>query len=136
MWFEPVSDLKYHILNSEMQILVCSLSDPHDAVALLERWKARAVATFSFGPDDVVGDVVRDLLANPQVRAIVFDGQGDASRLRAFWKRELELGGGIEEEHLELVRQFVDLFDGDCVFHKPQQPFWPKRLKYQPEPVH
>lgn len=130
--FQPVSRISYHALDVDKQILVCALEGGHRRNDLLTRWETRAAATFSFTEADDVCDVVRDLLANPQIRAIVLDGSGKAEdKLRAFWARQTTPNWKINEEHLELVRQFVDLFNEDCGFHKPQQPFWPQRLKYQ-----
>jgi hypothetical protein len=132
--FQPVSQVSYHVIDGDKQILVCSLEGDHRRSGLLERWKTRALATFSFTEADDLCDVVRDLLANPQVRAIVFDGSSPVeATFRAFWTRQIAPAWKINEEHLELVRQFVDLFNEDCGFHKPQQPFWPQRLKYQEE---
>lgn len=130
--FQPVSQISYHVLDVDKQILVCSLEGGHRRNDLLTRWETRAAATFSFTADDDICDVVRDLLANPQIRAIVFDGSSAVENVfRDFWERRTTPGWKINEEHLELVRQFVDLFNDDCGFHKPQQPFWPQRLKYQ-----
>lgn len=130
--FQPVSSISYHVLDGSKQILVCSLEGAHQREDLVEKWKTRAVATFAFTEADDLCDVVRDLLANPQIRAIVFDGQRPIPNVFLdFWQRRSPPSWKINEEHLELVRQFVDLFNEDCGFHKPQQPFWPQRLKYQ-----
>lgn len=130
--FQPVSQIPYHVLDKNQQILICCLEGEHTREDLLVRWANRAAATFAFSSDSDLCDVVRDILANPQIRAIVFDGSGPAENVfHAFWRREADPGWKINEEHLELVRQFVDLFNDDCRFHKPQQPFWPQRLKYQ-----
>lgn len=133
--FTPVSGVQYYSVNVDRQILICSLGTPSTTPALLKKWGERACAVFEFRAGDDLCGVVRDLLANPQIRAIVFDGEGgDACALRAFWRREVSPDWGISPDHLELVRQFVDLFDEDCSFHQAQQPFWPERLKYTTPP--
>jgi len=132
--FQPVSKIPYHVLDENQQILVCCLDDVLGRETVEARWKRRAVAWFPFKVGDDLCDVVRDLLANPQIRAIVFIGESDAEKaFQAFWGRTVQPGWKIREEHLELVRQFVDLFNGDCGFHSAQQPFWPTRLKYEEE---
>jgi hypothetical protein len=130
MRFEPVSTMEYELWAPDRQLLVCSLSSPKASAALREKWHDRAAAAFEFGPDDDVGDVVRDLLGNPQLRAIVFDGSGHGDKgLRSFWRREHQEEWGIATAHLELVRQFVDLFDGDSGQSGPLPPYWPERLR-------
>jgi hypothetical protein len=81
-------------------------------------------------------DLVRDLLANPQIRAIVFDGPGTGVQvIRDFWtSRDIPKTWYINAEHIMLVRQFVDLYDEDCG-SPVMQPFWPKRLKYMLPPA-
>lgn len=133
--FEPVSKISYHVIDGDRQILVCCLEGDNTREDLVTRWKDRAVATFSFTESSDLCDVVRDLLANPQIRAVVFDGRSSAEdTFHAFWSRTTTPTWQINGDHLELVRQFVDLFNDDCGFHKPQQPFWPQRLKYQEKP--
>lgn len=132
MW-QPVSKLEYQPLNPTGRVLVvtCPLQPP--ATPVHARWAARAVA--------VVGDsqrylraVVRDVLANPQIRAVVFDGPccGRAA-YHAFWTGTTDPGWRIDKEHLDLVRQFVDLYDDDCHWRTPPQPFWPVRIAYTEE---
>jgi len=79
-----------------------------------------------------VRDVVRDLLANPQIRIIVLDGDvRNRQQWEAFW-----FGGSdfpewrFDLEHIKLVRQFVDLYDSDFAIKGPMQPFWPIRIRY------
>ena len=132
--FEPVSTATYCRLNPNKQILICSLGDPCDTPRLLEKWATRACAIFAFGAGESLSNLVRDLLANPQIRAIVFDGPGAGSQVfRDFWIGTDVPEWGINAEHITLVRQFVDLYDEDCG-HRLMQPFWPQRLKYMLPP--
>lgn len=128
--FHPVSAHPYHFLNRDKQILVCTLSRP--CVEATEKWKDRAAAAFEFKPGDDLMDIVRDLLANPQIRIIVFDGAGPARDVFAAFKNggRLDLQG-VAENHVDAVRQFVDFFDEDCFIRDALQPFWPTRLKYE-----
>lgn len=95
-----------------------------------ERWKERGVALLG-DSSRYLRDVVRDLLANPQVRAIVFDGDACCrDAYDAFWLSKEDPDWRIDGEHITLVRQFVDLFDDDCGIKAPMQPFWPARIMY------
>jgi hypothetical protein len=126
--FEPISGTPYLTLNPDLQLLVCSLSEPKEARAT--RWASKACAIFEFPADGVLLDIVRDILANPQIRCIVFDGTGAGRDVfREFWDSKSMPDWSIKPEHVKLVRQFVDLYDDDCGF-RPLQPFWPERLKY------
>jgi len=128
--FQPVSTTAYCLLDETQQRLVCSLDDPHNAPRLQEKWAKRACAIFSFKPPDTLYELVRDLLNNPQVRMIVFDGEGPGRQIiQDFWDSRDFPKWGIAAEHLTLVRQFVDLYDEDCG-GQVMQPFWPKRLAY------
>lgn len=120
----------YHLLDVDKQILVCSLSRAR--LEAVEKWKDRAAAAFEFRPGDDLMDIVRDLLANPQIRIIVFDGAGPARIMFEAFKRggSLDLQG-VAENHVDAVRQFVDFFDEDCGIVGALQPFWPTRLKYE-----
>lgn len=130
--FRPISTIPYHVLDEDQQILVCCLGEELCAEDVETKWKRRAAALFHFQVGDDLCDVVRDLLANPQIRAIVFLGESPAEQaFHDFWRRTVTPGWKIREEHLELVRQFVDLFNGDGGFNTAQPPFWPTRLKYQ-----
>ena len=130
--FQPVSDIDYLVVNPDLQILVCALDDPPSRITLRNKWAEKAVAIFCFRPGDDVLDVVRDLLANPQIRAIVFEGVGEGlAAFYHFWREGTMDLQGIAEEHATAVRQFVDLYDGDCTLKEPLQPFWPTRLRYE-----
>lgn len=130
--FQPVSAIDYLVLVPDGQVLVCSLDTVPTTASLVDKWQGRAAAIFSFAEGDDVIDVIRDILANPQIRALVLDGDGaGASKIREFWSNaSVSSKQGIPQESLDLVRRFVDLYDDDCGFKGPRQPFWPKRMKY------
>lgn len=129
--FKPVSHIAYTRLDDNKQFLVCTLSSPAADPQKVSRWRGRACAIFEFPPGALLVDVVRDLLANPQIRAIVFDGEGTTRGVfKAFWERQTPLKCAIREDHLNMVRQFVDLYDDDCSIIKLLPPYWPKRLLY------
>ncbi len=129
--FVPVSTVEYLVLGADRQLLVCTRDTPTSDPIVRAKWQGRATALFQFAPDDDLARVVRDLLANPQIRAIVFDGEGAGdTSFRSLWRRETPPAWGIQEEHLELVRQYVDLFDEDCGLRGHLQPYWPERLRY------
>jgi hypothetical protein len=98
-----------------------------------ERWKTRGCAVIH-DSSKILRDVVRDLLANPQIRAIVFDGPAcGRAAYDAFWAGTAPPTWRIDEEHLQLVRQFVDLYDDECSLKGPAQPYWPARIVYTDE---
>ena len=102
-------------------------------VVIKERWGKRACAALGDSSRNV-RDVVRDLLANPQIRSIVFDGPACGREVYdKFWLGADDPGWRIDKEHLDLVRRFVDLFDDDCMWRVPPQPFWPARVMYLDE---
>lgn len=124
--FIPVSTLPYTLLSPRAQALVIVAS-----TEIRNEAQVRSRAAAMLVNDDVrIRDIVRDLLANPQIRAIVFDGAcGCRATFDQFWRD----GQGVEridEEHRTLVRQFVDLYDDDFGHRVPQPPFWPMRIKY------
>lgn len=97
---------------------------------LRTRWKDRA-AFVMWDDCCILHDVVRELLYNPQIRSIVFDGNPECAELfRRFWRNEVDVVWKIDAEHLQLLRHFVDLYDDDFGYRGPQQPFWPLRIKY------
>lgn len=127
--FTPVSKLGYQTLEPSAQALVVypTVLSPD---TIRGRWFRRAAASL---PDDKVDvrEVVRDLLANPQIRIIVFDGNvANRAAWDDFWLGTGYPEWGIDQEHLALVRQFVDLFDDDFGIKGPLQPFWPVRIRY------
>ncbi len=130
--FKPVSTTEYLLLSPLQQRLVCSLDDRHDTPRLHKKWAKRACAIFAFDRNSALVDIVRDILANPQLRIIVFDGTGDGRQvLHDFWRNKDNPAWGIPPDHLSLVRQFVDLYDEDCG-GQVMQPFWPERLIHKP----
>jgi hypothetical protein len=125
--FTPVSKLGYQLLEPSAQAIVVYAGAEDAARA---RWVRRAAAAISDCAVDV-REVVRDLLANPQIRIVVFDGDV-MNRLDwdVFWLGRDFPDWKIDHEHLSLVRQFVDLFDEDFGIKGPLQPFWPVRIRY------
>lgn len=121
--FQPVSRVSYLRCAEDKQVLVCVCDTAQSLESLSPTWKDRAVALFHFTE---VSDVLRDVLANPQIRAVVLIG--DSSSFKEQWAKPIE---GLPEEHVSVVRQFVDLYDGDCGIYGPLPPFWPKRLVYE-----
>lgn len=134
MW-KPVSRLVYRALNPSAQaIAVVGLDLSRQLVDQLDpkadKWKERVAALYALGSPVAVRDVVRDLLANPQVRVVVFDACPDIyGWFSAAWSGETAVPR-VDAEHVALVRQFVDLFDGDFMLRGPQQPFNPSRIRY------
>lgn len=132
MW-QPVSKLDYLPLNPEGHaiVIVCPMFRPSHAIRAL--WGTKAVASIN-DASRFVRDVVRDILANPQVRAVVLDGPVCCREAYdKFWRGPNDPAWRIDAEHLNLVRQFVDLFDDDCGWRVPPQPFWPSRVLYLDE---
>jgi hypothetical protein len=128
--WKPVSKLDYQPLNPKGQVIVVACPMAKRDEQIKERWKDRACALIGDSAM-FLRDIVRDILANPQVRAIVFDGPAcGREAYDAFWLRTVEPGWAIEKEHLDLVRQFVDLWDDDCGWSESMQPFWPARIMY------
>lgn len=134
MW-KPVSTLCYQALNPNAQaIAVVGLRDLSDVKTRLAngvtRWQDKAAGLYGLGSATAVRDIVRDLLANPQVRAVVFDACPEVRQwFSMVWDGSRGIDG-IDVEHLALVRQFVDLYDDDFMLRGPQQPFSPSRIMY------
>jgi 3-deoxy-D-manno-octulosonic-acid transferase len=129
MW-QPISRLEYMKLEPTAQALVVACPFKVAMPEIRKRWASHAVAWIG-DSSMFVRDVVRDLLANPQVRVIVFHGAAcGRAAYDAFWRSHDDPGWGIPLDHLTLVRQFVDLYDDDFVIKAPMAPFWPERLRY------
>lgn len=134
MW-KPVSTICYRALNSSAQAIAVVGLDISEGLETrladsADKWRDRAAGLYGLGSATAVRDVVRDLLANPQVRAIVFDECPKVLRwFTSVWDGTQDLQG-IDGEHVALVRQFVDLYDGDFSLRGPQQPFSPVRIMY------
>jgi hypothetical protein len=128
-----VSKIAYTPLAEEGRLLVVVPAASLQDGALHTRWSGRAAAILS-DTTTSLRDVVRDLLANPQIRAVVFEGVCcSRPAYDLFWTDSQDPGWRIDKEHLALVRQFVDLFDDDCSWRTPPQPFWPMRIAYLEE---
>jgi hypothetical protein len=129
--FEPVSDIEYLIVSPDAQVLVCTLADSKKRPALLPKWQGRAAAFFEFHAATDLPSLIRDLLANPQIRVVVVDGAGARVALDDFWHgTEVVHVPGVALHHVELVRHYVNLFDEDCRLFGPLPPYWPHRLRY------
>lgn len=129
--FHPVSDISYLTGDPDAQVLVCSLALSKSRPELLSKWQGRAAAFFEFTDASKFSALVRDLLANPQVRALVIDGDGDRAVFDGFWRGTDALAiPGVAPHHIELVRHYVTLFDDDCGILRPLRPYWPHRLRY------
>lgn len=119
----------FAVLNPEAQAVVIAHPDqPFEA--LKEKWRSRA-AFVMWEDACILHDIVRELLYNPQIRAVVFDGEPECRKVfQDFWRDEIAVKWKIDHEHLQLVRQFVDLYQDDFMHRGPQAPFWPVRIKY------
>jgi len=132
MW-KPISKLDYLPLSAEGRVIVvaCPMLKRNDE--LRARWTGRAVAVIG-DSSRYLRDIARDILANPQIRGIVFDGPAcGRTAYDKFWTGTEDPGWRIDKEHVDLIRQFVDLFDDDCNWRTPPQPFWPVRVAYLEE---
>lgn len=128
--FTPVSSLSYELMEPTAQVLVVVCPERLSKEETEARWSRRAAAAIH-DSSEIVRDVVRDLLANPQIRIVVFDGPAcGRAAWDDFWHGKGFPAWGIDHEHLALVRQFVDLFDDDFGVKGPMQPFWPVRIRY------
>jgi hypothetical protein len=131
--WKPVSKLEYLPIADEGRVIVVACPMLKREAVIQERWKGRACALIG-DSSSYVRDIVRDILANPQIRAVVFDGPAcGREAFDKFWLGTTDPGWRIDKEHLDLVRQFVDLFDDDCMWRVPPQPFWPVRVMYLDE---
>lgn len=132
MW-QPVSKLDYEALNSKAHALVVTCIATAKTRDVASRWATKGVAIVG-DSGTFIRDVIRDVLANPQIRAIVFDGPAAGRDVYdTFWTGPNNPAWRIDAEHLNLVRQFVDRFDDDCNWRMPPQPFWPARVLYLEE---
>jgi hypothetical protein len=133
--FRPVSTICYRTLNPMAQAIAVISVDPMDQLetrleGAIERWQDRTAGLYALGSSRAVRDVIRDLLANPQVRAVVFDACPEVRQwFSAVWDGS-DVPGDIDAEHVTMVRQFVDLYDDDFALRGPQQPFSPTRVTY------
>lgn len=130
MW-QPVSRLEYIKLDPDAQVLVVACPMRLKEPEIRKRWGSRATA--AIGDSSMyLADVVRDLLANPHVRIVVFDGEACGRQAyERFWRSDAApVGWGIQPDHISLVRQFVDLYDDDFGIKGPMPPYWPTRIRY------
>jgi hypothetical protein len=128
--WKPQSKLNYVTLNPKGQVIVVACPMLRSNDVLRERWSERAAVAIG-DSSSYLRDIVRDILANPQIRAIVFDGPACGREgYDKFWRGTEDPGWRIDKEHLDLIRQFVDLFDDDFGWRVPPQPFWPVRIMY------
>jgi len=130
--FMPVSALPYHRLARNAQVLLVRQRQRGGMLSGdLSGWADVVAAAIDDADVSSVRDVVRDLLGNPQIRAVVFDGECSCREgFASFWESMEIPDWRIDREHIELVRRFVDLYDGEFRLRGPQQPFWPSRIRY------
>lgn len=129
MW-QPVSRLEYLALDPRAQAVVVACPLEIKTPEIRRRWASRAAAAVGDSAQFLPG-LVRDLLANPHVRVVVFHGPAcGRDAYDAFWRSTNDPGWGIALDHLALVRQFVDLYDDDFLLKAPLAPFWPERILY------
>lgn len=125
-----MSSLEYKIVTPDAQAIVVTCPALEEYKGAAERWKGKAAVIIG-DSEALMRDVVRDILANPQIRALVFDGEVHARQAYAdFWAGAAKPEWKIDEEHLKLVRQFVDLYDGEFAFKGHRHPFHPSRIRY------
>lgn len=130
MW-QPVSQLEYLTLEPTAQALVVACPMGVKAPEIRRRWASRAAASVGDSAR-YLPDLVRDLLANPHIRVVVFHGAAcGRAAYEEFWRSTDAPDWGIALDHLTLVRQFVDLYDDDFLLRAPLAPFWPERIRYQ-----
>jgi hypothetical protein len=128
--FSPVSKLRYLPAKPDAQILVCTFSN-NTVMRTHAAWCTKAAAVFKLHNREEIGWLVEDLLANPHVRALCFIEQGPLrDAVAAVWRGERPPGCRVTDEHLTLVRQFVDLFDEDCGYRVTQFSYWPEPIRY------
>lgn len=126
--FEPLSSIEYVAGNKNSQFLICML-EPMGVVAE-SNLKDKVTALFVF-KQGIIFDLVRDLLYNPQVRSlIVVPGITEfAKEFVDFWTRKLEIPG-LPQEHSEMLRNFVGLYDGDFHMRGVLPPYNPTRVRW------
>ena len=128
--FTPVSKLNYFLFRDDGHIVVVTFS----RISLMhaaKKWRDRAAAVFRLKTTEEISFLIEDLLANPHIRALCFEEDGPLrAAIGAVWKDERPPGCRVSDEHLTLVRQFVDLYDGDCRFRVAPFPYWPEPIRY------
>lgn len=131
--FTPVSELEYLRLEPTAQAIVIACPMQVKVPEIRRRWASKACASLG-DSGKFLPDLVRDLLANPHVRIVVFHGAAcGRDAYEAFWRGTDDPGWGIAPDHLALVRQFVDLYDDDFMIKGPMPPYWPTRIRYTKE---
>lgn len=134
MEWQPVSALAYVVTQPRGTCLVIVQPQQWTRPQLQARWGTQACALLDADPAHVP-EVLRDVFANPQIRAIIFDGPSAAREVYAsYWAGTLSLAPPVTPEHQVLVRQFVDLYDEAWHCHQPPKPFHPARILY-PAPL-
>lgn len=128
--FTPISKLDYLLLDPNAQALVVACPLEVKVPEIRKHWASRAAA--SLGDSSMfLPDLVRDLLANPHIRIVVFHGEAcGRAAYDSFWRGTDDPGWGIDLDHLNRIRQFVDLYDGDFNIKGPMPPHWPTRVRY------
>ena len=131
----PNSKIFYFISpENKNHVLVCTLDTP--IMEKADKWKTGVSALFNLRTREQIGYLIRDLLANPQIRVIVLDGVGDAVKrdLYAFWNNELTLRDlditDISEEHVTLLQQYVDIYEDEYKGYMTMTMYSPEPIKY------
>lgn len=128
--FRPASSLPYRLVSRNAQALLIRRPPGGLLADDLSFWDGRVAACLADRPASAIRDVVRDLLNNPQIRVLVFAHEPVCRPAYAsFWEGS-DGFEGIDDEHVTMVRQFVDLYDDDFALRGPQQPFSPIRVMY------
>lgn len=125
-----MSKVEYLPLKSDGQVLVVVCPPSERAGSAEDRWRDVACA---IAPDtaSILRDVARDLLANPQVRAIVFDGPCcGRDAYASLWSGTTPPDFRIDEEHVRLLTSSVDLYDDQFSHKRPMAPYWSTRILY------
>lgn len=126
--FQPISKLEYVHLNPNGQAIVIFCPSRFKEPEIKDQWKDKAAAAV-WDSEVYLPAVVRDLLANPQIRVLVFHGQvcGRAAYEQFFSSQSIP-NWGIDGEHITRIRQFIDLYDDDFVLKGFRPPHWPSRI--------
>lgn len=124
------SQIDYLVCDEKKQILVCTLGSPR--LDKVNKWRAKGAAIFELTELSQLNSLLKDLLANPQIRALCLDGDGFMKQvLQAFWTGQNPKETDISDDHLTLIRQGVSLFEEDCNILLFTPPYLMKPITYE-----